>query len=68
MWLFLLYGIVAVLALKSLFRLMEQHKEYHVFMLKVERKRQAEAQAEEDAAAALEKQLDQAEDKLESAA
>ncbi len=40
-WLFLLYGAIAVLALRSLLTLMEQHKRVHYYLLKKQAKKEA---------------------------
>jgi len=41
-WLFLLYGAFAVLALRSLLTLMNQHKRVHYYLLKKQAKKEAE--------------------------
>ncbi len=41
-WLFLLYGAFAVLALRSLLTLMDQHKRVHYYLLKKQAKKEAE--------------------------
>lgn len=45
MWQILLYGFFAVIALRSLFTLMEQHRRGHLYFLKDQAKKEAEKQA-----------------------
>jgi len=44
-WLFLLYGAFAVLALRSLLTLMNQHQRVHYYILKKLAKKEAEKKA-----------------------
>ncbi len=68
MWIYLLYGLIGVMALKSLLTLMSQHKKVHTYLLKQELAKQEAEQAEQDAAQKLEAQLDAASGKLEKRA
>lgn len=40
-WLFILYGVFAVLALRSLLTLMNQHRRIHYYLLKKQAKKEA---------------------------
>lgn len=44
-WLFLLYAAFAVIALRSLLTLMNQHKQIHLYILKKQAKKEAERKA-----------------------
>ena len=68
MWKILLYGLVGVMALKSLLTLMAQHKKVHTYLLKQELAKQEAELAEQAAAEKLEAQLDDASGKLEKRA
>ena len=68
MWIYLLYGLISVMALKSLLALMSQHKKYHTYLLKQELAKQEAELAEQAAAEKLESQLDAASSKLEKRA
>ncbi len=55
-WLFLLYSAFAILALRSLLMLMNQHKRVHLYLLKKQAKKEAEKKAAIEAAAQKENQ------------
>ncbi len=68
MWILLLYGVIGVMALKSLLTLMAQHKKVHTYLLKQELAKQEAELAEQTAAEKLEAQLEVASGKLEKRA
>ncbi len=64
MWLFLLYGVAAILALRSLLTLMDQHRRAYKYVLKKELARLEAEAADQKAVDALEAQLDAASDQM----
>ncbi|MCA8989205.1 MAG: hypothetical protein KDA78_16275 [Planctomycetaceae bacterium] len=65
MWMALLYGIAAVIALRSLFRLMDQHRRAFRYRLQVEQYQKEQELLEQQASEALESTLEAAANRVE---